>query len=83
MEIKLELPIAPNANHRLLAAAEAKLLPALTAAEAVAWLKSLQQGDYRITRIDLNGPGDVFSSWVIAVISEDPSSFQLGDEVPT
>ncbi len=62
-EIELKLPIAPIANHRLLASAEGKLLPALTAAEAVAWLKNLQQGGHRITRVDLHGPGDVLASW--------------------
>ncbi len=62
-EIELKLPIAPNANHRLQAAPEGKLPPALVAAEAIAWLKGLQEGGNKITGIDLHGPGDVLTSW--------------------
>jgi len=62
-EIELKLPIAPNANHRLLAGPEGKLPAALVAAEAIAWLKGLQQGGKKITAIDLHGPGDVLTSW--------------------
>jgi len=61
--IKLILPIAGNANHRLQSATDEKISPAMLPNEAMAWLTALRQGGKDIPTIELCGPGDPLASW--------------------
>ena len=60
--IHLNLPIAPQANHRLGAAADEKILPAMLPIEAVSWVRELRKGGKIIKAIELCGPGDSLAS---------------------
>lgn len=60
--IHLNLPIAPQANHRLRAAPDEKMPLAMMPIEAVAWIRELRKGGKTFKTIELCGPGDSLAS---------------------
>lgn len=62
MKLNVNLPIAPNANHRLKIADDEKPETAMVPAEAVAWIRALRKGRKEVMSIELCGPGDVLAS---------------------
>lgn len=52
------LPMAPKALARVRWAAEARPQPAMTPAEAMAWLEQMQQQGQQISAVVCDGPGD-------------------------
>lgn len=57
-EIELKLPVAPQANHRLVSAPEEKPPAAMLPKEALAWIAALQKNGRTIKAVELAGPGD-------------------------
>lgn len=62
-ELRLILPIAPNANNARSWEADTKLPEALKADEMLVWLDSLEASSRKVVAVECCGPGDLFSSW--------------------
>ncbi len=62
-ELRLILPIAPNANNARSWEADTKLPEALKADEMLVWLDSLEASERKVVAVECCGPGDLFSSW--------------------
>ncbi len=77
--IHLNLPIAPQANHRLGSAPDKKIAPAMLPVEAVSWVRELRKGGKRIKSIELCGPGDPMASAQAAFTTLELLQGETGD----